>query len=39
MRLGPGDLNRLHGTNERIGVASYAEAIRFYAQLIRRAAG
>lgn len=39
MRLGPGDLDRLHGTNERIGVESYAEAIRFYAQLIRRAAG
>ncbi|HEX3557205.1 MAG TPA: hypothetical protein VIA62_28600 [Thermoanaerobaculia bacterium] len=28
-----------HGTNERVGVASYGEAVRFYAQLIRNGAG
>jgi carboxypeptidase PM20D1 len=33
------DLARLHGTNERIGVESYAGVVRFYVQLIRNAAG
>ncbi len=28
------DLKRFHGTNERLGVANYAEAIRFYHRLI-----
>jgi carboxypeptidase PM20D1 len=36
-RLGPLDLERLHGSNERIGVADYAAAVRFYAQLLRNA--
>jgi carboxypeptidase PM20D1 len=39
MRLRNEDLARLHGTNERIGVRNYAEVVRFYAQLMRRAAG
>ncbi|CAH0350740.1 M20 family peptidase [Aquabacterium sp. CECT 9606] len=29
------DLPRLHGTNERIGVAQYAEMIQFYERLLR----
>lgn len=35
VRIGEGDLARIHGTNERIGVESYGEAVRFYAQLLR----
>ncbi|MBI2378499.1 MAG: M20/M25/M40 family metallo-hydrolase [Deltaproteobacteria bacterium] len=35
----PDDLPRIHGTNERIAVASYERMIRFYAQLIRNVAG
>jgi carboxypeptidase PM20D1 len=31
------DLDRLHGTNERIGVKAYAESVRFYGQLVRSA--
>lgn len=34
MRLGKEDLARIHGTDERIGVANYLEIIRFYIQLI-----
>ena len=33
------DLPRLHGTNERIGVEDHTVSIRFYAQLLRNAAG
>lgn len=33
------DLQRVHGTNERLSVENYAEAVRFYAQLLRNAAG
>jgi carboxypeptidase PM20D1 len=33
-RLQPADLDRIHGTNERIGVQNYAEIIRFYATLM-----
>ena len=33
------DLERFHGTNERVGVQDYAGAVRFYAQLVRNAAG
>ncbi|HWM90036.1 MAG TPA: M20 family peptidase [Thermoanaerobaculia bacterium] len=33
------DLERIHGTNERVGVQDYAGAVRFYAQLVRNAAG
>jgi carboxypeptidase PM20D1 len=35
----PEDLERIHGTNERIAVENYTEIVRFYAQLIRNAAG
>ncbi len=38
-RIGKGDLARIHGTNERIGVESYAGVVRFYVQLMRNAAG
>ena len=34
-RLGPGDLSRIHGIDERISIENYEEVIRFYAQLIR----
>jgi carboxypeptidase PM20D1 len=33
-RMKPDDLDRIHGTNERIGVQNYAEIIRFYATLM-----
>jgi carboxypeptidase PM20D1 len=39
IRINGEDLKRLHGTNERVGIGSYAEAVRFYAQLIRNGAG
>ena len=39
VRLKGEDLARIHGTNERVGVESYGEAVRFYAQLIRNGAG
>jgi carboxypeptidase PM20D1 len=35
LRMEPSDLERMHGTNERVSIENYAEAIRFYAQLIR----
>lgn len=35
LSLTPEDLDRLHGTNERISVGDYVAAVRFYAQLIR----
>ncbi|PYQ58025.1 MAG: hypothetical protein DMF53_21255, partial [Acidobacteria bacterium] len=35
MRLKPEDLKRIHGINERVGIANYGEIVRFYAQLIR----
>jgi len=34
MRLGPSDLARIHGTNERIGVNNIVEMAQFYRQLI-----
>ena len=34
MRLGPEDLPRIHGTNERIAVENLAEMTRFYRRLI-----
>ena len=37
LRLGPEGVSRLHGVNERIAVASYAEVIGFYARLLLRA--
>lgn len=33
-KLGPGDLPRVHGTDERISIEGYLRGIRFYAQLI-----
>ena len=39
IRINGEDLKRLHGTNERVGIESYGEAVRFYAQLIRNGAG
>jgi carboxypeptidase PM20D1 len=39
IRLDASDLSRIHGTNERISIASYLEGIRFLAQLLRNAAG
>jgi len=39
IRMKEGDLGRLHGTNERVGIESYAEAVRFFEQLLRNAAG
>jgi len=38
LRLGPDDLKRIHGSDERIAVDNYAEIIRFYVQLIRNTA-
>ena len=35
LRYGPDDLRRLHGIDERLAVADYADAVRFYARLIR----
>lgn len=34
IRLGPKDLERIHGNDERISAANYLEMIRFYARLI-----
>ncbi len=34
VRMTPADLQRIHGTNERISVENYAELVRFYAQLL-----
>jgi carboxypeptidase PM20D1 len=39
VRMNEEDLGRLHGTNERVGVENYGEAVRFYAQLLRNGAG
>jgi carboxypeptidase PM20D1 len=38
LRMTTGDLQRIHGTNERIAVDSYAVMIKFYARLLRNAA-
>ena len=37
-RIWAGDVERIHGTDERISIDNYAEVIRFYAQLIRNSA-
>jgi carboxypeptidase PM20D1 len=34
MRIGPGDLGRIHGTNERIGVHEYGRGVAFMTALI-----
>ena len=36
--LGPDDLRRVHGTDERVGVQAYADAVRVYLQLLKNAA-
>jgi carboxypeptidase PM20D1 len=33
------DLNRIHGTDERVGVEAYSNMVRFYIQLLKNAAG
>ena len=38
LRLRPEDLERIHGTDERIAIDNYADIIRFYIQLIRNTA-
>ncbi len=38
MRLGPTDIRRIHGTDERISVENYAQIVGFYVQLIRNSA-
>jgi carboxypeptidase PM20D1 len=37
--LAQADLDRIHGVDERIGVADYLRAVRWYAQVIRQLAG
>lgn len=39
LRLGPDDLNRIHGINERISVENYLEMVRFMVLLLKNAAG
>lgn len=39
LRLAAADLDRMHGTNERIAIREYERAIRTYRQLILNAAG
>jgi carboxypeptidase PM20D1 len=39
VRWGAEDQKRFHGTNERISVEGYADAVRFYIQLISNTAG
>ena len=37
MRLGPEDLERIHGTDERMAVDNYAERVWLYVRLIENA--
>ena len=39
LRLTPRDIERMHGTDERIAVRDYEDAIRLYRQLLMNAAG
>jgi carboxypeptidase PM20D1 len=39
LRMTATDLHRMHGIDERVGIAEYEEAIRIYHQLILEAAG
>ena len=39
IRANSEDLKRFHGTNERLSVANYQDAIRFYHRLIPQVAG
>lgn len=36
VRMAQADIERLHGTNERIGTAAYQDVVRFYIQLLGR---
>ncbi len=36
MVLGPDDLPRVHGVDERLSIEVYARSIRFYARLLER---
>ena len=36
--IGPDDLRRVHGTDERVGVQAYANSVRIYIQLLKNAA-
>jgi len=36
MRMSMDDLDRVHGTNERLALANYGEMIRFYTSLLRK---
>ena len=36
--IGKDDLRRVHGTDERVGVRAYADAVRFYIQFLKNAA-
>jgi len=38
IRIGKDDLKRIHGTDERVGVGAYADAVRIYIQLLRNGA-
>ena len=37
--LGPEDTSRIHGTNERVLISNYMDAIRYYIHLIKNASG
>ena len=39
VRLAAGDVARLHGTDERLAVESYADAVRFYVRLLENTTG
>jgi carboxypeptidase PM20D1 len=39
IRLAPDDLERIHGTDERVAIDDYLGVVRFFAQLVRNAAG
>jgi carboxypeptidase PM20D1 len=39
LRLTQRDLERMHGTDERIGIREYESAVRTYRQLVIEAAG
>mgnify|MGYP003878589773 CR=1 FL=1 len=38
IRVGPKDLKRIHGINERISVKNYGECVQFYTQLLKNTA-
>lgn len=38
LRLAPDDMNRIHGTDERVSIDGYLDVVRFFVQLLRNAA-